>query len=85
MCTSIFLGSFLAVWAKFEVQSSYFRGSPAFAFGSVAENNHSESLDLVGACPRFACASSKWTAWGSDCATIKLTFYNPIGHFQVLK
>lgn len=59
MCTSIFLGSFLAVWAKFEVQSSYFRGSPAFAFGSVAENNHSESLDLVGACPRFACASSK--------------------------
>lgn len=64
-------------------QSCYFRGSAAF--GAVGEDNRGGSLELVGACPRFACASSKWTVWGSGCATIKVAFYNHLGHFQVLK
>lgn len=38
------------------------------------ENNHGGSLELVGACPRFLCASSKWTARGSGCTTIKVVF-----------
>lgn len=53
-----------------EVQSCSFRGSPAF--GAVGETTMVAPWSLWE--PGFFCASSKWTARGSDCTTIKVVF-----------